>query len=179
MANLPHSYQFFLFFCRLLLLGSDKKKKLLVHLTVLNLNVLTLKKSEQPNWIINTNLGLVTIRGGYCDLNVRFPHLHLRNKLVKTFFVSRPFSFKTQLHQVGFEMLGEHAKKPTCSSPEIVNDTAALDSRLVNSTFDNNSSSLRIICIWNQCSLVPGNVFKFHLQLDLPRKSFPKATCSN
>lgn len=48
MANLPHSYQLFLFFCRLLLLGSDKKKKkkeLLVHLTMLNLEK---KKCEQP-----------------------------------------------------------------------------------------------------------------------------------
>lgn len=48
MANLPHSYQLFLFFCRLLLLGSDKKKKreLLVHLTTLNLG--GKKKHEQP-----------------------------------------------------------------------------------------------------------------------------------
>lgn len=87
MANLPHSYQFFLFFCRLLLVGSDKKKKKVVgSFNSVEPHCISLKKkSEQPNCIISTNLGLVTIRGGYCDLNVRFPHLHLRNKLVKTF----------------------------------------------------------------------------------------------
>lgn len=131
MANLPHSYQFFLFFCRLLLCGSDKKtkkQKLLVHLTMLNL-----QKCEQPNWIIGTNLGLVTIRGGYCDLNVRFPHLHLRNKLVKTFLVSRLFFFFSRDNLVSKHSCIRlvlrcwvNMQKPTCSLPEGVNNTAAL-----------------------------------------------------
>lgn len=104
-----------------------KKQKLLVHLITLNL-----QKCEQPNWIIGTNLGLVTIRGGYCDLNVRFPHLHLRNKLVKTFLVSRLFFFSRD------NLVSKHScirlvlrcwvnmQKPTCSLPEGVNNTAAL-----------------------------------------------------
>lgn len=89
MANLPHSYQLFLFFCRLLLLGSDKKKKRVVG-SFNYVEPWEKKKSvSNLNWIISTNLGLGTIRGGDCDLNVCFPHLHLRNKLVKTFLVSR------------------------------------------------------------------------------------------
>jgi len=50
MANLPHSYQFFLFFCRLLLLGSDKKKKKKVgSFNYVEPDCFTLEKCEQPN----------------------------------------------------------------------------------------------------------------------------------
>ena len=44
------------------------------------------KRNKRP---AGTNLRLVTVWGGYCDLDVGFFHLHLRNKVVKTFQVSR------------------------------------------------------------------------------------------
>lgn len=187
MANLPHSYQLFLFFCRLLLLGSDKKKKkkkLLVHLTMLNLEK---KRSvSNLNWIISTNLGLRTIRGGDCDLNVCFPHLHLRNKLVKTFLVSRFVPRNHLVSKPSFIKLvlkwWRNMQKPTCSPGQGLMTQQLPSTLLVNSML-NNSSSLRIICIWNQCFPVllkkgfplalawSGNVFKWHLQLDLQWKS--------
>lgn len=160
-----------------------KKKELLVHLTMLNLEK---KKSvSNLNWIISTNLGLGTIRGGDCDLNVCFPHLHLRNKLVKTFLVSR---FVSRNHLVSKHSCIKlvlkcwgNMQKPTCSPGQGLMTRQRPSTLLVNSML-NNSSRLRIICIWNQCSPVllkkgfplalawPGNVFKWHLQLDLPVK---------
>lgn len=103
-------------------LGRDKKGEKNKNKTTKNGWFISLHQTSPdsltkqcPNWDIGTNLGSVTSRGGYCDLNVRFPHLHLRNKWVKTFLVSslfleRQFSFQTQLHRAGFEMLGAHAK---------------------------------------------------------------------
>lgn len=108
-----------------------KKKKVVGSFNYVEPHCITLKKKcEQPNWIISTNLGLVTIRGGYCDLNVRFPHLHLRNKLVKTFLVSRLVSRDHLVSKHSCIKLvlkcWVNMQKPTCSPPERVNDTAAL-----------------------------------------------------
>ena len=47
------------------------------------------REGKRNKWPAGTNLCLVTIWGGYCDLDVGFFHLHLRNKVVKTFQVSR------------------------------------------------------------------------------------------
>lgn len=43
------------------------------------------KEGKRNKWPTGTNLCLVTIWGGYCDLDVGFFHLHLRNKVVKYF----------------------------------------------------------------------------------------------
>lgn len=47
------------------------------------------REGKRNKWPAGTNLRLVTVWGGYCDLDVGFFHLHLRNKVVKTFQVSR------------------------------------------------------------------------------------------
>lgn len=139
---------------------------------------------------MSTNLGLGTIRGGYCDLNVRFPHLHLGNKSVKTFLVSRRVSRDRLVSKHSCSRLvlkcWVNMHKPTCSSPQRVKDTAALGQSVSHQHIYTNSFSRRIICVRNQCSPVPlktgfpwalawpGRAFRFHWQLDPPGKSSPK-----
>jgi len=84
---------------------------------------------------MSTNLGLVTMRGGYGDLSVRFPHLHLRNQLVKTFLVS---SLVSRDHLVSkhscIKLVWKcwvNMQKPTCSPPERELTTPQLSNSLL------------------------------------------------
>lgn len=81
-------------FCFAIIKKRKKNDKILAHWSFLRNRGVGEKKKlgrerKRNKWPFGTNLCLVTIWDGYCDLDVGFFHLHLRNKVVKTFLVRK------------------------------------------------------------------------------------------